>query len=33
VVTLWPGGGPTDRATRRAMEGYRTQLVGEEAGT
>jgi cytochrome c-type biogenesis protein CcmF len=33
VVTLWPGGGPTERATRRAMEGYRTQLVGDEAGT
>jgi cytochrome c-type biogenesis protein CcmF len=30
VVTLWPGGGPTDRAMRRALEGYRTQLAGEE---
>jgi cytochrome c-type biogenesis protein CcmF len=29
VVTLWPGAGPTDRATRRAMEGYRTHLAGE----
>jgi cytochrome c-type biogenesis protein CcmF len=29
VVTLWPGGGPTDRAARRAMEGYRAHLAGE----
>ena len=29
VVTMWPGGGPTDRAARRAMEGYRTHLAGE----
>jgi len=29
VVTMWPGGGPADRATRRAMEGYRTHLAGE----
>ena len=29
VVTLWPGGGPTDRAARRAMEGYQAHLVSE----
>jgi cytochrome c-type biogenesis protein CcmF len=29
VVTLWPGGGPTDRAARRAMEGYRAHLTSE----
>jgi len=29
VVTLWPGGGPSDRATRRAMEGYQAHLAGE----
>jgi cytochrome c-type biogenesis protein CcmF len=29
VVTMWPGGGPTDRVARRAMEGYRTHLAGE----
>jgi len=31
VVTLWPGGGPTDRASRRAMEGYRAHLTSEAA--
>jgi cytochrome c-type biogenesis protein CcmF len=30
VVTLWPGGGPTERAARRALEGYRTQLAAAE---
>jgi cytochrome c-type biogenesis protein CcmF len=29
VVTLWPGGGPTDRAARRAMEGYHAHLTSE----
>jgi cytochrome c-type biogenesis protein CcmF len=29
VVTLWPGGGPSERARRRAVEGYRVSLAGE----
>ena len=29
VVTLWPGGGVTDRAARRAMEGYQAHLTSE----
>jgi cytochrome c-type biogenesis protein CcmF len=29
IVTMWPGGGPTSRVARRAMEGYRTHLAGE----
>jgi cytochrome c-type biogenesis protein CcmF len=32
VVTLWPGGGPSDRAIRRAMEGYRVHLDAETTG-
>jgi len=31
VVTLWPGGGPSDRTLRRAMEGYQAHLVEEAA--
>jgi cytochrome c-type biogenesis protein CcmF len=31
VVTLWPGGGPSDRTLRRAMEGYQAHMVGEAA--
>jgi cytochrome c-type biogenesis protein CcmF len=31
MVTLWPGGGPTDRAARRALEGYRTHFAAGEA--
>ncbi|MDH5197030.1 MAG: heme lyase CcmF/NrfE family subunit, partial [Gemmatimonadota bacterium] len=30
MVTMWPGGGPTDRAAQRALEGYRTQLAATE---
>ena len=29
VVTLWPGGGPSERARRRVVEGYRVSLAGE----
>jgi len=29
VVTLWPGGGTTDRAARRAMEGYHAHLTSD----
>jgi len=29
VVTLWPGGGPSERARRRAVEGYQARLAGE----
>jgi len=29
VVTLWPGGGPSETARRRAVEGYQVSLAGE----
>jgi cytochrome c-type biogenesis protein CcmF len=29
VVTLWPGGGPSETARRRAVEGYQVALAGE----
>jgi cytochrome c-type biogenesis protein CcmF len=32
VVTLWPGGGPSTRAPRRALEGYQATIAaGEQA--
>jgi cytochrome c-type biogenesis protein CcmF len=29
AVTLWPGGGPSEAARRRAVEGYQVSLAGE----
>lgn len=31
VVTLWPSGGPSRASVKRALEGYQTKLVDEEA--
>jgi hypothetical protein len=32
VVTMWPGGGPTINAPRRAVAGYEVALVGGGQG-
>jgi len=33
VITMWPGSGPSDRAIRRAMEGYQAHLASEVAAS
>ncbi|MCZ6916224.1 MAG: heme lyase CcmF/NrfE family subunit [Gemmatimonadetes bacterium] len=33
VIVMWPGGGPTRRAPRRAIAGYSVRLVGEAQTT
>ena len=30
VIVMWPGGGPSRRSPRRAIEGYNVKLVGEK---
>jgi hypothetical protein len=30
VIVMWPGGGPSRRSPRRALEGYNVKLVGEK---
>ncbi len=32
VITLWPGGGPSERSLQRGMEGYQAKLPAAEAG-
>jgi cytochrome c-type biogenesis protein CcmF len=33
VVTLWPGGTPSQATVRKALEGYQTRIVDEEVAT